>query len=245
LESQSQPPESQPATTPAGPSLTRCSTGRSTTSTTLESDSEDGSDLDENDDAWEDDVEEEQVDEDNDDCENDDNDNGSAHVPLSLAAMLDDLQWKFEEVPFGTNHTPKQTFYEGTSCLRRGVAQSLTTPFECLGVCGGLSVAFVKRLAAESNDYFHHALKKNLSRNNMFHGVKWVNITTAEMFHFLGILLRISMEERDGGGYRAYFRTDDKVLHTSTVPMESHNRLRGQKVGRGGTRAFVIKSSSS
>jgi hypothetical protein len=32
-------------------------------------------------------------------------------------------------------------------------------------------------------------------------------MTTAEMFHFLGILLRISMEERDGGGYRAYFRT--------------------------------------
>jgi hypothetical protein len=85
LESQSQPPESQPATTPAGPSLTRCSTGRSTTSATLESDSEDGSDLDENDDAWEDDVEEEQVDEDNDDCENDDNDNGSVHVPLLLA----------------------------------------------------------------------------------------------------------------------------------------------------------------
>jgi hypothetical protein len=151
-ESQSQPPESQPATTPAVPSLIRCSTGHSTTSATLESDAEDGSDLDENDDAWEDDVVEEQVDEDDDDCENDDNDNGSVHVPLSLAAMLDDLQWKFEEVSKGTNHTPKQTLYEGTSCLRHGVAQSLSTPFECLGICGGLFVAFVKQLAAESND---------------------------------------------------------------------------------------------
>jgi hypothetical protein len=129
----------------------------------------------------------------------------------------------------GTNHTPKQTFYEGTSCLRRGVAQSLSTPFECLGVCGGLSVAFVKRLAAESNDYFHHVLKKNLGHNNMFHGVKWVNITTAEMFHFLGILLRISMEERDGGGYRAYFRTDDKVLHTSTGPNGKSQPIPGTK----------------
>jgi hypothetical protein len=40
------------------------------------------------------------------------------------------------------------------------------------------------------------------SSHSLFHGLKWVNIvtTTVEMFQFFGILLRISMEERDGGG---------------------------------------------
>ena len=33
-----------------------------------------------------------------------------------------------------------------------------------------------------------------------------------DMYHFLGIMLKISMEERDGGGYTAYFRKIDKTL---------------------------------
>ncbi len=35
-----------------------------------------------------------------------------------------------------------------------------------------------------------------------------------EMYKFLGLLLRISMGEVDGGGYRAYFRQNDHIFLT-------------------------------
>jgi hypothetical protein len=131
--------------------------------------------VDENDNAWvgvENNEEwAEYNEDDDDDFENDEEESASVPIPLSLAAMLDDLEWKFEEVPSGTEHKPKQTFYGGTSRLRRGIAESFKTPMECLGVCGGLSVAFVRRLAAESSDYFHLAIKPGLGNNNLFNGL--------------------------------------------------------------------------
>jgi hypothetical protein len=44
--------------------------------------------------------------------------------------MLDDLEWKFEEVPSGTEDKPKQAFYGGTIRLRRAIAESFKMPIE-------------------------------------------------------------------------------------------------------------------
>jgi hypothetical protein len=88
----------------------------------------------------------------------------------------------------------------------------------------------VRRRAAKSSDYFHLAIKPpGIGKNHLFHGLKWVNITTAEMFHFLRILLRISMEERDDGGYRAYFWTEDKMLHTEHGQNKVSQKISGTK----------------
>jgi hypothetical protein len=170
--SQSQQPGTQD-TAPqpnARPSSTRCSTGHSDNLAAVDSESDDSSDVDENGNAW-DRVENnrdraENNEDRDDDCENYEEESAGVHIPLSLAAMLDDLEWKFEEVPSGTEYKLKQTFYGGTSRrLGRAIADSFKMPMECcLGVCGGLSVAFVRRLAAESSDYFHLAIKPDLER---------------------------------------------------------------------------------
>ena len=68
------------------------------------------------------------------------------------------------------------------------------------------------RLVCNSNDHFYHFIKPTIGVNSIFCGEKWRNITVEDMYHFLGIILKISMEERDSGGYTAYFRKIDKTL---------------------------------
>jgi Transposase IS4 len=97
--------------------------------------------------------------------------------------------------------------------IRSGeVARSFHDPFECFRLCGGFREEFVKRLTSESNDYFVEYIKPKLGKNIYYCGQHFRNITFNEMHVFLGILLRISMEERDGGGYSAYFSPNDRVL---------------------------------
>jgi Transposase IS4 len=78
---------------------------------------------------------------------------------------------------------------------------------------GSLLYALVARLAAGSNDYFHRFKKPLLDRNQLWHGIKWTDITVEEMHKFLGILLRISLSPVDGGGYEAYFSKTNKILN--------------------------------
>jgi hypothetical protein len=87
----------------------------------------------------------------------------------------------------------------------------------------------VVRLQAESNNYYHSLIKPGLGNNNKFLGLKWDNITKAEMYRFLGIILRISMNERDSGGYKAYFTQDNKVLHTGVGPGHESHEIPGTK----------------
>jgi hypothetical protein len=39
-----------------------------------------------------------------------------------------------------------------------------------------------------------------------------MNISTKEMFRFLGFMLKISIQPVDGGGYKAYFLSQNKYL---------------------------------
>jgi hypothetical protein len=74
----------------------------------------------------------------------------------------------------------------------------------------------VVRLQAKSNDYYHSSIKPGLGNNNKFLGLKWDNITKAEMYRFLGIILRISMK-------------DNKVLHTGVGPGHESHEIPGTK----------------
>jgi Transposase IS4 len=181
---------------------------------TVESFSEDGDDLDEEDNMYLDDISDiEDYDSDGEEEETTAGNNGSG-----LEQFLKDLQWNFcvgKEVADREAPSP----YIGPSGLKPNVAASFKDPFECLAVCGGLDFDLVCRLARNSNEYARKYLLAN-DRNNRLHGQPFANITTEEMYHFLGITLRISLSPLDWGGYDAYFsacnrKVLDRVIHGS------------------------------
>ena len=44
---------------------------------------------------------------------------------------------------------PPSNMYNGSGpCLRHGISKKFTTVFDCTQLCGGLSITFFKRLAA-------------------------------------------------------------------------------------------------
>jgi len=106
--------------------------------------------------------------------------------------------------------------YMGREGNKDRVNISFKDPFECVQVCG-LNYDLVTRLACNSNDY---ARKYHLTNtiNPRMHGREWSNITTQEMFRFLGILLKISLSPVDGGGYTAYFAVKDKSIFNLEIP---------------------------
>jgi hypothetical protein len=66
----------------------------------------------------------------------------------------------------------------------------------------------MKKLAYYSNRYCHkHILPKYLNKH--VYGHVWKDITVAEMYHFLGIILKISLNSLEFGGYTVYWRENN------------------------------------
>jgi Transposase IS4 len=132
-----------------------------------------------------------------------------------LAQYLAEINWNFrEEASVEDNDAPFS--YMGPSGLKLGVAESFTDPFECLSTCG-LDYDLVSRLARNSNEYARRYLLPK-DRNNRLQGSAFVNISTEEMYHFLGITLRISQSPLDSGGYHAYFTPYNKQVLGLEIP---------------------------
>jgi hypothetical protein len=113
---------------------------------------------------------------------------------------VNDLYWKLEEVE--SNSVPfenTKALYVGKTVLRNGVSDSFVSPFECFKKCGGCDDRFVGLLAQHSNDYMKVLIREKYPKENP-HGLVWKDITTAEMYRFLGIMLKISISPIDGGG---------------------------------------------
>jgi Transposase IS4 len=185
-------------------------------SQSLESSSDDGDNLDEEDNMYVDNVLSDLDDlQDNSDDDDDEDDNtvvaGSSQKDSEgLAQFLENIHWNFcAEVALLDEEPPLP--YNGPSGLKPRVAESFDDPFQCLAICGGLDYDLVCRLARNSNEYVrHHLLPKD--RNNRLHGKAYANITAEEMYHFLGITLRISLSPVDYGGYEAYFSAQDRKI---------------------------------
>ena len=131
-----------------------------------------------------------------------------------MSRLLDNLAWQFQEVQANDPTVKDDDYYEfeGTSRLKDGIAESFSDPFEAL-MGSGLTYEFVARLAANSNDYYYKHIKPELGQNK-FHQCEWKDITTQEMYRFLGIMLKTSLQPVDGGGYPVHFRTTNKELCT-------------------------------
>ena len=50
------------------------------------------------------------------------------------------------------------------------------------------------------------------------HGEKFTNVSTDEMYCFLGIMLQMSLSPRDSGGYPAHFTKTDKKIYDTVIP---------------------------
>jgi hypothetical protein len=165
----------------ASPEVTRT---RTRSLLTIESDSDDGDDLVEDDNMYGDPNASDAQAGDS-DAESDATSTAGSSTDV-LAQLLSNVEWNFtEENSIVDDDAPFP--YIGPSGLKPGVAESFTNPFECLSLCG-LDYDLVSRLARNSNEYARRMLLPK-DRNNRLQGVAFTNITTEEMYHFLGITL--------------------------------------------------------
>ena len=98
--------------------------------------------------------------------------------------------------------------YDGDGpCLREHVARKFGTIFGCVQVCGGMSCTFFKQVTTNSNEY----VRTHQQPNGKFGGYTWANVTVQEMIRFHGVLLKMSIDNHNLGGYEAYFIENQQV----------------------------------
>ena len=98
--------------------------------------------------------------------------------------------------------TPPNNMYNGRGpCLRHAVARRFETVMGCLEVCSGMDYEFFKCIIANSNEY----ARMHMNNDGQYAGSNWTNVTVEEMVRFLGIILKMSIDNRELGGYAANF----------------------------------------
>lgn len=112
----------------------------------------------------------------------------------------EEFEWRYEDIPSdGIEETLYH--YEGRGpALRHNVCNKFTTVLESCGVAGGFTYELIKRITANSNAYVH---TKKIG--NQFAGSLWKPIQVQEMFRALGIILKMSIDNRQVGGLSSYF----------------------------------------
>jgi hypothetical protein len=88
---------------------------------------------------------------------------------------------------------------------------------EACGVAGGFTYELIKRMTANLNAY----AAKHI-RGNHFAGYSWHAITVEEMYHFLGIILKMSIDNHQIGGFHAYFSPPVELVSTPVHSTKIH-----------------------
>jgi len=131
---------------------------------------------------------------------------------LETNELLDNLIWRFDEYEHTDDRlrlpSHMKTVYPRKTELNTGVATSFKTPLGAFKVMGGFDVDTAKRLCRNSNDYMKMFVLSNRTTRSL-HGAQFEDITLLEMMKFLGIILRMSLNPIDYGGYPAYFFSSD------------------------------------
>lgn len=60
---------------------------------------------------------------------------------------------------------------------------------------------FFKHITANSNEY----ARMHMNNDDEYAGSNWTNVTVEEMVRFLGVILKMSIDNRGLGRYVAYF----------------------------------------
>ena len=191
--------------------------------------------------------------------------------PKTLYEKVSNMKWKFEEVrdpPKGEClKEPRKEWYRGKEGLRPKAGKRFHDPFDCFTKVSGLDRAHVARICRNTNNYYHSIIKNKTSRvqgNGRYNGMLWKDVTVTEMYRFFGILLKISMNYRDSGGYTSYFSDKNKFVHAGDgiTPMEivgtagiirrymslkRFKQIRGafhpeeKKIGEGGDKCYQLR----
>ena len=91
-------------------------------------------------------------------------------------------------------------------CLQKVVDRKFDTFLGACGIAGGFSCELLKCITINSNAYVGAQLV-----GNRFYGLDWKNITIEEMFHTLGMILKMSLVNICLGGLKAYFNPIKKL----------------------------------
>jgi hypothetical protein len=141
------------------------------------------------------------IDDDNEDedAESDDEDeipiisNNHGNEGVNLVDKLKQLIFHYDDIASGReeeldSHMGHFTMESGGLWVE---SQSFQDPLECFEKVGGFGLHVVARLTQGTNRYFHKSIKPSLCRNLRWHKLRWTDVTVEEMYHFLGILLKI------------------------------------------------------
>jgi len=113
----------------------------------------------------------------------------SMYYPVSMEAdgvHPQELNWSYTDVVPGTPNT-EHVYYNGAGpCLRRYVDRKFDSLLGACGIAGGFSYELIKCITMNSNAYVQAWLV-----GNKFYGFDWKNIMVEEMFHMLGMILKI------------------------------------------------------
>ena len=113
-----------------------------------------------------------------------------------------ELEWKFQEIETSNKPSPSHNMQDVDPVLKHGV---VTYSKQQCNVWPNAEVciwSFFSQITANSNEYAK--LHKDAGKG-CFGGSKWINITLEEMIHFLGNVLKMSIDDRKLGGYCEYF----------------------------------------
>ena len=109
------------------------------------------------------------------------------------------LSWTYGEVPQdGINEN--YYHYSRRPSLRHNICNKFETILGSCSVAGGFTYELMKRITANSNAYANRHKKEN-----RFAGSLWKPILVEEMHHALGIILKMSIDNRQIGGINDYF----------------------------------------
>ena len=117
--------------------------------------------------------------------------------------------WEEHDIDTEIEGPKEDDHYSGPSGLKSGVSKKFVTVVQCLFQTTAINRNFFVRICAESNRYARRVMRER--NTSLFLGHKWNNITTEEMIHFFGIMLRISLEPRKMGGYESYFTEQQSI----------------------------------
>jgi len=110
--------------------------------------------------------------------------------------FLNGLTFNFQEME--EELTPPVNMYDGRGpSLQRGVARQFESILECVSICGGMDYDFFKQVTANSNSY----ARMHMTHSGKFGGSPWSNISVQEMIQFHGMVLKMSVDHRELGGY--------------------------------------------
>ena len=125
------------------------------------------------------------------------------------------LNWSYLDVVPGTPNTTYQHYNGPGPCLRKFVDRKFDTLLGACRIAGGFSYELLKCITMNSNAYVRAQLV-----GNRFYGSDWKNITVEEMFHTLGMILKLSLVNIRLGGLKAYFNPIKKLYISCDVVIE-------------------------